>query len=209
MSETFVDKPAGTLVRVCRGNADTRRMECGWAIVRTEPDSGNVVCERNGERIICARQDFEKANFADSDAVWDTISKSQNDDDLKDALSKWTELDLRGLSLALLRYARRLDPSFAGVQTVTDLFKKISESEEACKRSMDLLRIETSRARAEYQRFPARTAMEYDKKDSLLSRVRELEDKYAAREYRFKELLPAWRRLASALKNIDAKFKNA
>jgi hypothetical protein len=209
MSETFSGKPAGTPVRVCRENAGTRRMECGWLVVRTEPDSGNIVCERNSERVICQRNDFEKINFPDSDTIWNIIANAQKDADLEEALKKWTDLDLYGLSLALLRYARRLDPIFAGVQTVSDLCGKIGESEDACKRSMDILRLDTSRARAEYERFPARTAIEYDKKDSLLSRVRDLENKYAARAYRYNEQLPAWRRLASALKYIDTSAKNA
>ena len=107
----------------------------------------------------------------------------------------WAKLDLRGVISALIRYARKLDPAFGGIQTTADLVEKIDETENICKRSMDLLRLEIKRALNEHERFAARTALEYDEKDSLLSRLRDLENKYATQAYRCESQLPAWRRL--------------
>ena len=37
-------------IRICRPNDDAPILECGWEFVRTEPESGNIVAERDGKR---------------------------------------------------------------------------------------------------------------------------------------------------------------
>jgi len=200
-------KPAGGTVRIRRERAGAGALESDWTLVRIEPESGNVVCERGDRRIVCRRSEFEALNFPGSDDVWMIIS-DHDDDDLAQAKDAWSKLDLRGASASLIKFARKLDPEFSGVQTAFDLAEKIRAIESVCKRSMDLLRLEIKKARLEHERFAARTALENDRRDDLLARVRELEDKYAARAYRYGTRLPEWRRLLSAIESMDAKSKN-
>jgi hypothetical protein len=195
-------KPNGSPVRVGRGSAGARELECGWSLIRVEPESGNVICGRGRGRVNCPRREFELLNFPGSDDMWNIIA-DHKDDDLRKAKEAWTELDLLGVVSALIHYVRKLDPAFSGVQTIADLTEKIREIESVCKRSMDLLRLEIKRTQKEYDRFAARTELGRDKKDDLLARVSDLENEYAARAYRYETQLPAWRRLASAIQSTD------
>jgi hypothetical protein len=173
-------KRPGTLIRVCRKSADAPVLECDWELVRIEPDSGNVVAERNGKRIVCLRGEFDKLNFPGSDEVWKLLASEPGDDDLRAAGQTWAKLDLEGVGAALIRHARNLDP---------------------------VLQIEVKRAKQEYDRCGTATPFLCDQKDNLLSRWRHLEDQYAARKYRCEKLLPAWRRLIAALESLDAAVK--
>jgi len=193
-------------VRVRRERAGEPEIEDGWTLIRIEPESGNVVCEREEKRIVCRRDEFEKLNFPGSDDVWCFVA-DPNENDLKNARQNWAKLDLFAAASALLRHARTLDPAFAGIQTIGDLDKKINEINDVCRRGMDVLRLEIKRAKNEYDRFNAQNPLETDKKDSLLSRLRDLEDRYATCAYRHATLLPAWQRLCSGLAQLEATAK--
>jgi hypothetical protein len=197
-------KTPGSTIRVRRIDGETPVMEYGWTLQRFEPDSGNVIAEKDGMRITCAREDFELLNFPGSDDIWEIISCENPNDDLKKAGESWKKLDLPGVLGALLRHARGMDPSFSGVQTVSDLRQKIDDARRTFSHQMDVLRLEARRAEEEYNRCPARTAFDNDQKDTLLSRWRGLEDRYSSRKYCCEKLLPIWQKMASALEHIDA-----
>lgn len=190
-------------VRVRRATVDETAIESGWQLVRFEPESGNAVCERNEARMICPRDEFESLNFPGSDEVWSLIHEA-DDRDLQKACVAWAKLDLRGTALALLQYTRKLDPAFHDVQLLSDLDKKILKVDDICRKTLDLLRVETKRKRDEYERQTASNASEIDKKDELLLDLRNLEDRSAAQDYRHDVQLPAWRRLASAIRTLNA-----
>lgn len=196
----------GGIIRVRRDHADPMEIEHGWSLIRIEPESGRVVCERDGKRILCDRREFELLNFPGSDDVWDIIFET-DDNDLKKAKAAWANLDLYSAASALLRHARTLDPIFDGIQITSDLNEKISETESVCKRSMDILRLELERARLEYDRFAANTKLAHREKDRLLATMQAIEDKYAAYAYRLKIQLPAWRRLGAAIEQLSATAK--
>jgi hypothetical protein len=195
-------KPTEHLVRVVRERDGAPALECGWALIRLEPESGNAVCEHGEQRIICPHQEFSSLNFPGSDDLWTIVSAP--DDCLAKARDAWTKLDLQSVMNALVKYARTLDPVFSGAQTAADIVQKTAEAETLCRHSMDILHLEIKRARGEYNRFVARTAWENDEKDHLLSKVRGLEDKCAARAYRCENQLPIWRRLCAALEAVEA-----
>jgi len=203
MLENNDNRASAALVHVCRKENGEPKLEHDWKLVRIEPETGNAVCERNGARIVLERSEFEKLNFPGADYIWETISKAQDDADLKTAQETWAKLDLGGVVSAFLRYARRLDPAFAGIQTLTDLKEKTEETQNACIRSMFILSQDVKRVKIEYNRCPARTAFECDQKDDLLARWRHLEDQYDARKYRCETLIPAWRKLIVAIENMD------
>jgi hypothetical protein len=180
-----------------RESSGKNRLESGWSLVRFEPESGNAVCERGTAHVICPRREFE---------AWNMISGA-SDDELQKAAAAWAELDLHGAAAALLHYARELDPAFRGIQILADLDEKISKIDGVCQKTLDLLRVETKRKRDEYERKTAANASEIEKKDELLIEVRDLEDRYAAQAYRHDVQLPEWRRLAAAIRSLDAADK--
>jgi hypothetical protein len=203
MSDANGAKPIGATVRVRRERNGSPQIESGWSLIRVEPESGNTVCQLGRQRIVSLRREFELLNFPGSDDLWGILSDEKGDELIK-VKTSWAKLDLPGAVGGLLKYARTLDPELSGVQTVADIVQKLNEIESVCKRSMDLLRLEIKRAQSEYDRFVAQTALEYDKKDSLLARVREAENKYAARAYRYETQLPAWRRLVAVVQSMGA-----
>jgi hypothetical protein len=206
MPDPAAAKTTERIVRVRREGDGATALEYGWALIRLEPESGNAVCEHGEQRIVCPRQEFSLLNFPGSDDLWTIVSAP--DDDLKKAMDAWAKLDLQSVSVALIKYARTLDPIFTGAQTAADIAQKTAEIETLCRHSMDLLHLEIKRARNEYDRFVARTAWENDEKDHLLSKVRGLEDKCAARAYRYENQLPIWRRLCATLEAVDAARRN-
>jgi len=193
-------------VMIRRESSGKNRLESGWSLVRFEPESGNAVCERGTAHVICPRREFEALNFPGSDEAWNMISGA-SDDELQKAAAAWAELDLHGAAAALLHYARTLDPAFRGIQILADLDEKISKIDGVCQKTLDLLRVETKRKRDEYERKTAANASEIEKKDELLIEVRDLEDRYAAQAYRHDVQLPEWRRLAAAIRSLDAADK--
>jgi len=190
-------------VRIIRDATGGRMIEPGWSLVRLEPESGNAVCERGGKRVVCPQREFEALNFPGSDEAWSFIAGAA-DDELKKAGAAWAELDLHGAASALLHYARELDPAFRGIQIISDMEEKIGKIDDLCKKTLDLLRVETKRKRDEYERQTASNLSAIDKKDETLLDLRDLEDRYAAQAYRHDVQLPEWRRLASAIRSFDA-----
>ena len=207
MPEPTNDKTALTQVRIARERDGAKELEDGWTLVRLEADSGNAVCERNGMRVNCDRREFELLNFPGSDDIWMMISDPTDDDDLQKVRRAWVELDLRSVATAVLRHVSRLDPALCGIQTIADLDEKVGEIEAICKRSMDIARIEVKRAQSEYERCPTGTTFDRDKKEFLLERVHDRENRYTALVYRAETQLPVWKKLVFALKNIDSLAK--
>jgi hypothetical protein len=199
-------KTTSETVLIRRGSAGAKELECGWSLIRIEPESGNAICERAERRIICPRREFELLNFPGSDEAWDVII-NEPDDELKKAGRAWAALDLRGAVSSLIRYASRLDPAFNGVQIPSDLTERIDVIDKICKKTTDLLRVEAGRKRDEYERRIAQNGSATGKNDDLLSELRDLEDRYATQAYRLNTQLPAWRRLDAAIHSMDAVLK--
>jgi hypothetical protein len=204
MSESPSVNNNGNTVRVLARDQEPSLIESDWVLVRFEPDSGNLVAEKNGKRIVCPRTEYECLNFPGSDEVWHIITENNTDPDLAKACSLWAKLDLTGLTRALIAHTRTLDPAFRGVQTLSDLSEKIHELHGSCQGSMEVLRLEMKRAEAEYNRCPNRTSFESDQKDNLLEHWHNLQNRYAARLYQHEKLIPAWDRLIAALENLNA-----
>jgi len=195
-----VKKP-GDRCRTLRDGAP----EEGWTLVRFEPASGNAVLEREGVRINVPRAEFDRLNFPGSDAV---LSALRSEEDT-DGIAAFASGDLGAVRSALLTAARAADHAFRGIQTTGDLMAAIETRAHGITRSIEILKLDVGRAEREYNRFVARTALEYDKKDSLLTRSRNLEDQLAAREHEENDLLPRWRALLEALVALDARLGNA
>ncbi len=193
-------------VRLRRESDGQKSLEDGWSLVRFEPESGNAVCERDAVRVICPRREFEALNFPGSDAAWSFVANAAEDELIK-ARAAWAELDLHGAANALLRYAHELDPAFRGIQILPDLDEKIDKINGLCQKTLDLLRVETKRKHDEYERQTTRNASETERKDELLIDLRDLEDRYAAQAYRHDVQLPEWRRLAEAVRSLEAENK--
>ena len=199
-------KTIGQTVLIRRGPLGAKELECGWSLVRIEPESGNAICARAERRLVCPRREFELLNFPGSDEAWSVIINDP-DRELKKAGQAWAALDLRGAISSLIRYASRLDPAFNGVQIPSDLTEKIDAINNICKKTTDLLRVEVGRKRDEYERQVAQNGSRTEKNDNLLSELRDLEDRYATQAYRLNTQLPAWRRLDAAIHGMDAALK--
>lgn len=197
-------KTPGGMIRICRKNGDATVIECDWTLARIEPETGNAIAERDGKRITCPRNDFESLNFPGSDEVWNVISADHRDGDLEEAESRWAAFDLPGVKSALLNHARKLNPAFAGIQTVSDLHSKIENAERTLLHQADVLRLEARRAHNEYNRCSGRTGFDNDQKDTLLSRWRDIEDRLATRRYCCDKLLPLWKKMADVLDLLEA-----
>ena len=203
MPNLLTAKQPGDAVRITRNGSDPA-IEDGWVLVRFEPGSGNAVAEKDGKRVITERAAFDALNFPGSDELWEMLSAPELDAELLPVKAAWSKADLPGVVSALVKYARTLDPAFAGVQTASDMIEKAKEHEDSCQSSLEILRLDAARAKREYDQYPARTALENDHKDNLLTRWRNLDDQYAAHRYQCDRLIPAWRRTSSALKALTA-----
>ena len=198
------DKKPGDPARVRQEDSGKTFFENDWTIVRFEPNSGNAVLEKDSKRITVPRAEFEIFNFKGSDDLWQALTADYKDGERERALAAWLGMDTFGVRRALVAYARTLDPSFAGVQTVADLAEKIRMREDAIKSSLSILRMDVARAEREYNRFEARTAFENDRKDALLTKVRNLQDQCDAKNYENDTLLPIWQKVLAALNGIEA-----
>lgn len=204
----LIAKKTGDLVRVLERNGEPA-IQNNWTFVRFEPDSGNLVAEKDGKRIVSLRPEFEKLNFPGSSEVWDIVNQDEHDEHLAKARTEWAKLNLSGLIKALLDYARTLDPALAGIQTIADLAEKVRELKDVCASAVELLRLDTNRAEAAYNRCQGGTALENDQKDTLLEHWHDLQNRYAARLHRHEKLVPAWCRLVDALESAAAAAKTA
>ncbi len=196
-------KKPGDQVRVRRKDGETFLLENDWTFVRFEPDSGNMVAEKGGKRVICARGECLLLNFPASDTLWSLIVSEPEDDNLRAAEQAWAKLDLPKAVSCLLAYGRTLDPSFRGIQTGGDFASKTRSLAESCESALTLLKMEMKRAETEYNRCPVGTAFDNDRKDELLDAWRDLQAKYAAKAYCRDRLLPACRDLIACLKGIE------
>ena len=192
-----------------RRKGETPALEGGWRFVRFEPDSGNLIAEKGGKRVACARSECRLLNFPGSGAVWDLIESEPDDDNLRAARSAWTELDLSRASSRLLEYGRSLDPSFGGAQTAADYAAKTLSLAESCESALTVLNTDLKRAEAEYGRCPAGTSSEKERKSELLDRWQGLQAEYAAKAHRRDRLLPACRNLMRCLESIEAARKSS
>jgi hypothetical protein len=200
-------KRPGDRVRLLRGAGEDAAIEDDWLLIRFEPDSGNLVAEKDGKRITRPRDEYEKLNFPGSDDIWEILS-GNDEEDLNKAKSAWAGLDLAKTSSGLLGYGRTLDSAFAGCQTAADFQAKVRSLADSCASAVNLLRIELKRAEAEYDRCPTGTSFENDRKDHLLSRLRDVQERYSTRLYGRDTLLPAWRRVADCLESLKAAQEN-
>jgi hypothetical protein len=207
MAAPVSGKKPGDIVRILRRKGNDAEIENGWAVVRFEPDSGDLVAEKEGTRSVSKREEYLKLNFPGSAAVWDFIASDASDADLLKARESWAKLDLRGTMRRLLDHARTLDPRLAGIQTAEDFHSKIRSLKDACLSSMEVLRLESKRAEAEYNRAPNSTSFESDRKDNLLDRWRGIKDRLSAREHLAKEIMPIMCGLADALTSLDEASK--
>jgi len=200
-------KKPGDPVRVRRKAGGTAAIEDGWRFVRFEPDSGNLVAEKDGKRVVCARGECEKLNYPGSGEMWELLCSQPDDENLREAGCAWAELDLSKTASRLLEYGRALDPSFASCQTAIDFSGKVRALAESCDSSIAVLRMDMKRAEAEYNRCPVGTAFDNDRKDDLLDRWRDLQARYAAKAYCRDKLIPACCRVSACLESLDAARK--
>jgi hypothetical protein len=208
MAESSTAKKTGDLVRVLRQANKEDAIENDWSFVRFEPDSGNLIAEKNGKRINCPRKEYDCLNFPGSGNVWQIASADPADPDLAKALAAWAKLDIPGVIRALLSHARTLDPGLIGIQTIADLTVKVREIRDACLSSIEILRLDMKRAEAEYNRAPIGTSLENDQKDNLLERWRSLQDRHAARVHLHDKMLPVICGLVAALQSLEAAAKS-
>ncbi len=195
-------KQPGDPARVKRPGVNGGAVENDWTLVRFEPRSGNAVAEKAGKRVIVPQAEFAALNFPGSDLLWNLVEAADLEECLAQAKTAWLNADLPGVFSSLMKHAREMDPAFAGVQTLDDLVKKAQAEEDACRSSLEVLRIDVTRSEREYNQYLARTPLENDTKDNLLARWRSLEDQYAARKHQCEKLIPAWHRVAAALQAL-------
>jgi hypothetical protein len=196
-------KQPGDPVLLRRKSGDSSTIEEDWRFVRFEPDSGDLIAEKEGKRVVCSRGECEALNFPGSGDVWQLICSEPDDQNLQGARCAWAELNLSKLVTCLLRHGRALDPALESCQTPTEFAEKVNAIAEVCENSLALLRLELKRAEAEYNRCPTETSFQNDQKDDLLDRWRGLQDRFAARAYRRNKLIPAWQRLAACLEAVQ------
>ncbi len=208
MAESSDAKKPGDLIRVIRREKGSAAIEGGWALIRFEPESGNAIAEKDGKRISSPRKEFEKLNFSGSNGLWEIIGEDPGDPDLEEAEKAWAALDLAGAKKALMRRVRGLDPGLSGVQTLSDFSAKVRAMRDSCLSSMELLRIEIKRAEAEYNRAPVGTAFLNDQKDTLLGRLRGLEDRYAARAHLRDKIMPILCAFSDALRGLEEAMRS-
>jgi len=207
MPGSAVKKP-GDPVRVRRTADMNALIEDDWKLIRFEPDSGNLIAEKNGKRVVCSRGECETLNFPGSDEVWGLLNSEPDDKNLCEARCAWTELNLCKTASCLLEYGRALDPALASCQTCADFASKVRSITEACESALVVLRMDIKRAEAEYKRCPAGSSFNNDLKDDCLSRWRYLQEKYAAKAHCRDNLIPACGRLAKCLDNLEAARKS-
>jgi hypothetical protein len=93
------------------------------------------------------------------------------------------------------------------VQTAADMILKVKEQADACRCSLEILRLDTTRAEHDYDQYSAATPLEYDRKDNLLAYWRNFDDQYAARKFQCDKLIPSWHRVAAALQALAEALK--
>jgi hypothetical protein len=188
-------KKTGDPVRVLRKTEGEPAIEDDWLFVRFEPDSGDLIAEKDGKRIVCPREEFENLNFPGSSGLWETVSENGDEEALNEARRAWASLDLAKTASCLLKYCRTVDPAFTGCQTAAEFAAKARSSADSCANALVLLRIELKRAEAEYNRCPNETSFQNDQKDTT-------------RLYCHDKLVPAWCHLAACLESIEAARKS-
>jgi hypothetical protein len=196
-------KKSGDPILVRRKAGAIAAIEADWQFVRFEPDSGNLVAEKEGKRIVCSRDECEALNFPGSSEIWELLCSEPDDENLQEAGRAWAELDLPKTASCLLEYGRGLDPSLASCQTSADFTDKARSLASSCENAHAVLRMDMKRAEAEYNRCPVGTAFENDQKDDLLDRWRELQARYATKAHCLDKLVPVCSRLADCLKALQ------
>jgi hypothetical protein len=205
MSEAREKIPGDRVRYVPAGGTE---IEDDWQLVRFEPETGNAVLERAGARVSVGRDNFLRYNFPGSDDVYFALRRiAPRDEAAATALGSWANNDLAAVRRSLKDLIARSAPAFAGIQTVSDLAKKLVEREETVDRALAILKLDIARAEREYARFSGRTALENDEKDNLLLRLRNFEDQYATKLFEKTNLIPAWQEMFRALSALEEKLK--
>jgi hypothetical protein len=127
MKQSRATQEPGDAVRYAPQRPDgTATLEDGWHLVRFEPSSGNAVIEKEGTRANVVRDEFERLNFpgnADVVAAIGALAEPIRGE----AITAYASADLARVRTHLLRDCAELDPSFAGIQTTSDLRATLHE----------------------------------------------------------------------------------
>jgi hypothetical protein len=194
-------KKIGDKARALRAkNSGPNEIDCDWTIIRFEPNSGNVVMEKSGKRIVSLPAEFFALNFPGSDGLW-TLLESAEDELLAKTKSAWSKPDISAAYSSLIQYARTLDLAFFGTQTLSDLKAKIEEIENKNRSSLELLEIERRRAQKEHDSIGPRTR-DNAQKSALFAKWQEAESRIASHHYHRDRLFPLWRQTAAALGSL-------
>jgi hypothetical protein len=189
------------LAVVYRENGNGPALEADWNVIRREP-TGAIVVEKDGTRKNILPVEFEKVNFPGSDAVVRTLSFLHAD---PATITVFAAGDYATVRAYLVRRVRDTDPAFSGSDTATDLMGRLTLRISTVERSAEMLGRDLERANHEYNGFVVRLASENDRKDSLLARVRGLEDQLSTRKHELSVLVPEWQDALAALKALEGK----